>query len=102
MKRTVRILKRAQNDLEEIQRYIRRDRPDKADQLVENLLGCIESLEEMPDRGVVPRDERLASLGYRVLIEQEYLVFYKVLRSQVRVYRVVHGRRRYGEVVGHR
>ena len=95
MKRSVRVLRRAQNDLIEIQNYIRRDRPNAADRLIAKLLDTIESLQQLADRGVVPRDERLRSLGYRVLIEGEYLVFYKNLRAQVRVYRVVHGRRRY-------
>ena len=99
MKRPVRVLRRAQNDLIEIRDYVRRDRPDAADRLIEKLLDAIESLEQLADRGVLPRDERLRSLDYRVLIEGEYLVFYKILRSQVRIYRVVHGRRKYGHLV---
>ena len=95
MKRSVRVLRRAQNDLIAIRDYVRRDRPNAADRLIEKLLDTIESLEQLADRGVVPRDERLRSLGYRVLIEGDYLVFYKTLPTQVRIYRVVHGRRRY-------
>ena len=95
MKRSVRVLRRAQNDLIEIHNYVRRDRPNAADRLIEKLLDTIESLEQLADRGVVPRDERLSNLGYRVLIEGDYLVFYKNLPTQVRVYRVVPGRRRY-------
>ena len=99
MKRSVRVLRRAQNDLIEIHSYVRRDRPNAADSLISKLFDAIESLEQLADRGMVPRDERLRSLGYRVLIEGEYLVFYKVLRTQVRIYRVVHGRRRYRHLV---
>ncbi len=99
MRRAVRILRRAQFDLLEIQRYAERDRPDAAKPLVERLLVAIESLEELPDRGSVPRDPRLAALGFRVLIEGEYLVFYKVLRTQVRVYRVLHGSRKYAHMI---
>jgi toxin ParE1/3/4 len=99
MKRSVRVLRRAQNDLIEILNYVRRDRPNGADRLISKLFDAIESLEQLADRGMVPRDERLRSLGYRVLIEGEYLVFYKVLRTQVRIYRVVHGRRRYRHLV---
>lgn len=99
MTRAIRILRRAQFDLVDIRRYVERDRPAAAERLVERLLGAIETLGEMPDRGAVPRDERLARLGYRVLVERDYLVFYKVLRTQVRVYRVLHGRRRYGALI---
>ena len=99
MKRSVRVLRRAQNDLIEIHKYVRRDRPNAADRLIAKLLDSIESLEELADRGTVPRDERLRTLDYRVLIEGEYLIFYKTLRTQVRIYRVVHGRRRYQHLV---
>lgn len=99
MRRSVRVLRRAQNDLIEIHGYVRRDRPSAADRLISKLLDAIESLERLAERGMVPRDERLRSFGYRVLIEGEHLVFYKVLRTQVRIYRVVHGRRRYRHLV---
>ena len=52
-----------------IQAYIERDRPDAAERLTEKLLRGIESLERYSLRGVLPRDERLRKLGYRVLIE---------------------------------
>ena len=47
----------------------------------------------------MPRDQRLRDLGYRGLIQREHLVFYKVLPRQVRVYRVLHGRRRYADLL---
>lgn len=99
MKRTVRILRKAQADLEEIHRYLERDRPDAAQRLVNLLLNRIESLESFPMRGVLPRDDRLRTLGFRVLVEGEHLIFYKVVRSQVRVYRVIHGRRKYKHMI---
>jgi toxin ParE1/3/4 len=96
--RAVRILRRAQFDLVEIQRYAERDRPAAAQRLVDRLLTSIESLEKMSDRGTVPRDERLAALGYRVLVEGAHLVFYRALPTQLRVYRVLHGRRKYAHL----
>ena len=98
-RRSVRILRRAQDDLVEINRYIQRDRPGAAGRFTEKLLDSIESLEINPERGARPRDQRLRELGYRVLVQGEYLVFYKVLPRQVRVYRVLHGRRRYSDLV---
>ena len=99
MKRTVRILRRAQHDLQEIERYVARDRPEAAGRLIDRLLAGIESLESFPNKDVVPQDERLAGLGYRVLLERDRLVFYKVTPAQVRIYRVLHGRRRYQHMV---
>lgn len=98
-RRSVRILRRAQDDLAEVHRYIRRDRPDAADRLTDKLLDAIESLEITPERGMMPRDQCLRDLGYRVLVQGEYLIFYKVLPRQVRVYRVLHGKRRYAHLL---
>jgi addiction module RelE/StbE family toxin len=95
MKKKVRILRRAQTDLIEIRNYIERESPRTAERFVDNLITKIEGLEDSPRMGVVPRDPHLQARGYRVLIEGEYLIFYKVLSRQVRIYRVLHGRRKY-------
>lgn len=50
-------------------------------------------------RGARPRDPSLQRAGYRYPAHGEYLVFYKVLVAQVRVYRVVHGRRSYSHLL---
>lgn len=98
-RRSVRILRAAQDDLAEIHRYIRRDRPGAADRFIDELLDAIESLELNPQRGALPGDERLRELEYRVLIHGNHLVFYKVLPKQVRIYRVLHGRRSYADLI---
>ena len=95
MKKKVRILHRAQKDLTEILDYSARDTPRAAGRFVDKLLNKIEGLENLPEMGVVPRDEYLQARGYRVLVEGEYLVFCKILSRQVRIYRVLHGRRKY-------
>lgn len=59
------------------------------------MLGAIESLATMADRGARPRDDTLRDKGFRFLVRGDYLVFYKVVRTQVRVYRVLHGKRAY-------
>ena len=100
MTRTVRVLKRAERDLGEIHRYVARDKPSAADDLLERLLGAIESLSEHAERGARPRDERLLRLGYQYLVREPYLVFYKVLPRQVRSYRILHGRRLLGVLLG--
>ena len=59
------------------------------------MLDAIESLATMPERGAAPRDPVLSARGYRFLVHGSYLVSYKVLPRQVRVFRVLHGRRTY-------
>jgi toxin ParE1/3/4 len=88
-------LRRAVSDLEEIGRYIERDRPAAAERLLTRLLDVVASLAENPERGARPRDERLHRLGFRFVIVAPYLLLYKVGPRTVRVYRVVHGHRRY-------
>lgn len=95
MKRHVRLLRRAVSDLEEISRYIERDRPAAAERLLTRLLDVVASLADNPERGARARDERLHRLGFRFVIVAPYLVLYKVGPRMVRIYRVVHGHRRY-------
>lgn len=95
MKRQVRLLRRAVSDLDEIKRYVERDRPAIAERTLVRLLDVADSLAENPDRGARPRDERLQRLGFRFVVVSPYLLFYKVSPRTVRVYRVVHGHRRY-------
>jgi plasmid stabilization system protein ParE len=97
----VRTLKRATNDLLEIRDYIRRDAPETADRVIEELLDAISSLGRFPVRGARPRDERLRKLRFRFLVRDPYLVFYKIdsPRRLARVYRVLHARRAYAGIL---
>lgn len=95
MKRSVRVLRRAQRDLQEIYDYVATEAPFRADAFIDGLLDAVESLGKLSERGATPRDPVLSQRGYRYLRHHEYLVFYKVLPRQVRVYRVVRGKRAY-------
>ena len=99
MTRQIRVLRRAQVDLLEIQDYIARDNPAAAEGVIKAILDLIASLGEFSERGRLPKDAILKASRYRYPRHGEYLVFYKVLRLQVRVYRVVHGRRRYEAIL---
>ncbi|MBI3301021.1 MAG: type II toxin-antitoxin system RelE/ParE family toxin [Deltaproteobacteria bacterium] len=99
MTQPVRILRRAQTDLLEIQAYIARDNPAAAEGLVNAILDLLHSLGTLPDRSAIPKDAHLQQAGYRYMQHGEYLIFYKVLRSQVRVYRILHGRRLYKDLL---
>jgi plasmid stabilization system protein ParE len=99
VKRDVRIIRSAQRDLSEIAAYLECDTPAAAERVIDDLLSGIERLGVFPESGPVPRDPRLARLGFRVLGRGRYLVFYKITRAQVRIYRVVHGRRAYADLL---
>jgi plasmid stabilization system protein ParE len=99
LKRPVRVLRRAQIDLLEIQAYVLRDDPGAAEGLVDALIDRLRRLETLSDRGALPRGLRLRRAGYRYVVHGDYLIFYEVLPSQVRVYRVIHGRRRYARLL---
>lgn len=95
----VQILQRAQNDLLEIKNYISKDSPNAAVALVDRLLTRMDSLSRLPSRGAEPRDAYLRSKGYRFLVEGAYLIFYKVGTAQVRIHRVIHGKRAYRKLL---
>ena len=95
MTHTVRVLRRAERDLQQIYDLVAREAPGRVDHFIDGLLDAIASLGALPDRGAVPRDAVLRDRRYRFLVHGDYLVFYKVLPRHVRVYRVVHGRRAY-------
>jgi len=95
MKRQVRILRKAQADLLEIQRYTVRESAGDVEQVVGGLLTAIERLGRFPESGPVVRDERLRRAGYRYLLQGWYIIFYKLIGAHVRIYRVLHQRRAY-------
>ena len=57
---------------------------------------AISQLADNPHLGVVPRDDRLRKLGYRMLITGDCLVFYVIKPKTVQIRRIIHGARNYG------
>ncbi len=70
---------------------------DSALELLDKLEAGIGQLSEFPDSGVLPRYAALRARGFRVLIVEKHLVFYKVNHKSkaVTIYAVVDGRRDY-------
>ena len=92
----IRYLTSAQRDLDDIVDYILRDKPSAAVSLLKKFDRTISRLADNPEIGVVPKDERLDKLGYRMLIVEKYLVFYIVKANTVQIRRIIHGARKYG------
>ncbi len=91
----IRYLSTAQKDLIDIFEYINKDNPTAAISQLERFDKSISQLALNPSIGVIPNDERLKKLGYRMLIVGKYFVFYVVKGETVQIRRVIHGARRY-------
>jgi len=91
----IRYLSTAENDLIDIFEYIKKDNPTAAISQLEKFDNLISQLALNPYLGVIPKDERLKKLGYRMLIVNKYLVFYVVKTETVQIRRIIHGSRRY-------
>lgn len=68
---------------------------------LEKIEKAIKRLEDFPLSGSVPRYSILRKQGYRVLIVEKHLIFYKVNNNEnvVVIYAVVDGRQEYGELL---
>ena len=85
----------AYNDLDVIVEYILEDNPTAALETVERIQEAIEKLKTFPNIGSIPKDFRLEQLGNRMLIVDDYLVFYVIDEDVVRIRRILHGSRNY-------
>jgi len=91
----VRYLPTAEKDLNEIFDYVLKNNPGAAAALLDKFDDSIAQLSHHPEMGVVPRDERLSRLGYRMLVIGKYLVFYVVKPKIVQIRRIIRGARQY-------
>ncbi len=85
----------AERDLSEIFKYINRDSPSAALSLLDKIDEHISRLADFPQLGKTPQDNRLQKLGYKMLIINNYLVFYVVKQKTVEIRRILHGKRKY-------
>ena len=91
----VRLLARARRDLIALDDYLSRDAGPSSARVVDELLAAIAALSGMPKRCPLVRDPKLRRRGHRVLVCGDYLAFFKIEATQVRVHRVLHARRSY-------
>ena len=90
---------KAEEQLREIIFYIEDDSGDVdiALRYLERIETAINRLYEFPESGSVPRYSILKKQGYRVIIVERHLVFYKINEAAetVIIYAIVDGRREY-------
>lgn len=94
---------KAEEQLREIVFYIADDSGDI--DIALGYLGKIETainrLQEFPESGSVPRYSILKKQGYRVVIVERHLIFYKINETDkvVIIYAIVDGRREYHNLI---
>lgn len=94
---------KAEDQLRDIIFYIADDSGDVnvALRYLEKIETAINRLQNFPNSGNVPRYSILKKQGYRVLIVEKHLVFYKVNEENntVIIYAIVDGRREYKNLI---
>lgn len=94
---------KADEQLREIIFYIAEDSGsiDIALNYLDKIEAAINELEDFPMSGSIPRYSILRKQGYRVLIVERHLIFYKVDENKriVIIYAIVDGRREYRNLI---
>ena len=86
-------------DLDEIFIFVADNSPQAAMELIDRIDTSIAGLESFPEMGLIAKPPRLARKGYRVLIVDDYLVFYVLLDDIVEIRRIVSGKRNCAHLV---
>jgi toxin ParE1/3/4 len=96
VKYQINLTEAAEQDLTEMADYIAGENPPAALKVIVRIEKNILKLEDFPLIGVVPRIRRLARKGYRILIVDDYLVFYVIVNNEmIEIQRVLSGKRDY-------
>ena len=94
---------KAEDQLRDVIFYIADDSEniDTALKYLEEIETAINHLQEFPNSGSIPRYSILKKQGYRVVIVEKHLVFYKVNEEDktVIIYAIVDGRREYKNLI---
>ncbi len=103
MKRKILRTDKAEEQLREIIFYIADDSGDINIALgyLDKIETAINRLQEFPESGSAPKYSILKKQGYRVLIVERHLIFYKINETEklVIIYAIVDGRREYRNLI---
>jgi len=95
-KLTLQLLLPVQRELEEIaQIYMELAGPESARRITDRIYTALDKLLTFPNMDVSCRDKRLAADGYRMLICDNYLCFYRLIGDTIFVYHIADGRANY-------
>lgn len=92
---TVLLTEGAEHDLESIYDYIAEfDCVANADNVLDQLIGIVESLSQFPERGSIPKELNMLGIReYRQTSFKPYRVIYRVIEDKVIIYVIADGRR---------
>ncbi|UNC93494.1 type II toxin-antitoxin system RelE/ParE family toxin [Candidatus Contubernalis alkaliaceticus] len=85
----------AKRDLKDIVDYINTLSPDAAVRKYDYIIEKIGSLSQMPERCPMIRDSQLRLKGYRMLIVNNYMVFFIVRDNTVQIRQILYGKMQY-------
>ena len=91
--------KKAQEDLEEIVRYLNQFHTGTALKYYDLIIEKIGSLSNLPERCALVRDDLLQLKRYRYLIDGNYVVFFVIKESNVQIRRILYNRRQYVDIL---
>lgn len=92
----VELLPPAQYELEEIARLHRQlSGSVSARKTTDGIYDALGQLSRFPFSGAPIRDEELRTIGYRYVVEKNYLVIYRQIDGTVYIYHIVHGKTNY-------
>lgn len=95
-KLSVRLLTEARLQLRDIAAYYKmKVGHASARQITDRILEALDKLGDFPEMGMVPPSRLLAEAGYRVLIVDEHLCFYRIADDTVFVTHIVHAKSDY-------
>ena len=87
------------SDLDDLFVFVADNSQKAAMELIDRIDTSIAGLESFPEMGLLARPPRFARKGYRVLIIDDFLVFYVVLDAVVEIRRILSGKRNYANLV---
>jgi toxin ParE1/3/4 len=87
----------AVDDMDEVFSYISQDNLAAATLMLEKLDREIRKLESFPNMGSVLAEDEYSILqpGYRFVVINPYIVFYRIVNDSIIIHRILHGRRDY-------
>ena len=85
----------AARNMKEIFSFIAQSDSGNAAAVLDRFFEAVEKLKDFPDIGVFPKDKIICRKGYRMLISDNYLIFYKIDGETAVIAAVLHGSRNY-------
>ncbi len=81
-------------DIDSMFAYISQDNKDAAERLRSRIYEVIKQLADFPEKGALLSEEDAPGVarGYRRIVQNPYIIFYRVLGDRIVIARVLHGR----------